>query len=442
MLTLNCTYKTEFLSSIFLSNFSVSNTTIFILIILVLLLMTGIMAGAETAIFSLTAKDINYLKTKNHSTSRLLLELIEQPKILLTSILVANNFMNIAIIITSNVLLNEVFKVDVGVMLALCIQISIVAFILLLFGEVIPKVYAAQNNMKMALFAAPVIKIMMNIFGPISRMLVSSTSFVEGKMKHNEQNNNSKIDFEQALEQSVGHAATHQEINIFKGIIKFGNIIVRQVMTTRLDVCGVPDDINFQELQKIMNDIGFSRMPVFHKSLDKIIGVIHSKDLLPYAEHNKLDWHFLIRKSYFVPEGKLIEDLLKEFQQQRIHFAVVVDEFGGTSGIVTMEDIVEEIIGDIRDEFDDEYISYEKIGDNEFVFEGKTLINDACKIMNLPTETFDTVKGESDSIAGLVLEISGKFPSINEIITFKQFQFKVFALEKLRLQKVNIKIEY
>jgi len=400
------------------------------------------MAGAETAIFSLTAKDINYLKTKNHSTSRLLLELIEQPKILLTSILVANNFMNIAIIITSNVLLNEVFKVDVGVMFALCIQISIVAFILLLFGEVIPKVYAAQNNMKMALFAAPVIKIMMNIFSPISRMLVSSTSFVEGKMKHNEQNNNSKIDFEQALEQSVGHAATHQEINIFKGIIKFGNIIVRQVMTTRLDVCGIPDDINFQELQKIMNDFGFSRMPVFHKSLDKIIGVIHTKDLLPYAEHENLDWHFLIRKAYFVPEGKLIEDLLKEFQQQRIHFAVVVDEFGGTSGIVTMEDIVEEIIGDIRDEFDDEYISYEKIDDNEFAFEGKTLINDVCKIMNLPTETFDTIKGESDSIAGLVLEISGKFPSINEIITFKQFQFQVLALDKLRLQKVNIKIEH
>lgn len=398
------------------------------------------MAGAETAIFSLTAKDINYLKTKNHSTSRLLLELIEQPKILLTSILVANNFMNIAIIITSNVLLNEVFKVNVGVMFALCIQISIVAFILLLFGEVIPKVYAAQNNMKMALFAAPVIKIMMNIFSPISRMLVSSTSFVEGKMKHNEQNNNSKIDFEQALEQSVGHAATHQEINIFKGIIKFGNIIVRQVMTTRLDVCGVPDDINFQELQKIMNDFGFSRMPVFHKSLDKIIGVIHTKDLLPYVEHDNLDWHFLIRKAYFVPEGKLIEDLLKEFQQKRIHFAVVVDEFGGTSGIVTMEDIVEEIIGDIRDEFDDEDISYEKISEREFIFEGKTLINDACKIMNLPTDTFDSAKGESDSIAGLVLEISGKFPSLNETVPYGKFKFKVLALDKLRLQNVNITI--
>lgn len=398
------------------------------------------MAGAETAIFSLTAKDINYLKTKNHSTSRLLLELIEQPKILLSTILVSNNFMNIAIIITSNVLLNEMITTNNGAWYSFIIQILIVTFFLILFGEVIPKVYAAQNNMKMALFAAPVIKIMTNIFSPLSRMLVTSTSFMEGKMKHNI-DNKSKIDFEQALELSFGHTATNQEISIFKGIIKFGNIIVRQVMTTRLDICGLSDDLNFKEIQKTMNEFGYSRMPVYHKSLDNIIGVLHSKDLLPYIEHEYLDWQFLIRQVSYVPEAKLIEDLLKEFQQNRIHFAVVVDEFGGTSGIVTLEDIIEEIIGEIRDEFDDEDILYEKINDHEYIFEGKTLINDVCKIMNLPTDSFKTVQGESDSIAGLVLEISGKFPTLNEVINYEQFRFKVLAMDKLKLQKLNIKIE-
>lgn len=419
--------------------FSAPNATIFIVVILLLLLMTAIIAGAETAYFSLTAKDINYLKTKDKPSAHQVVQLLDQPKMLLANIVVSNNFINIAIVITTNVLVAQLLTAANPIVFFL-VQVVVVTFLLVLFGEVLPKVYATQNNLRMALFAAPFLKILSGIFNPVSRLLVGSTNYIESRMGAKMSSNISSEDFEHAIELTVGHTATKEEVNIFKGILKFGNITARQIMRTRLDVSGLDYDMTFAEVQRFCVEVGYSRLPVYKENLDKIAGVIHTKDFLPYYDQEDFDWHTLIRSAFFVHESKLIEDLLKEFQHKRIHLAVVVDEFGGTSGIVTLEDIMEEIIGDIKDEFDEDDLNYKKIDDHNFVFEGKTLINDVCRILGEPSDTFDSIRGESDSLAGLILEISGKFPVVNETISYKQYSFTVLAIEKMRLQRIKLTI--
>jgi putative hemolysin len=419
--------------------FSISNVTVLIIIILTLLLLTAITAGAETAYFSLSAKDVNYLKTKDNASARQATTLLEQPKLLLATILVANNFINIAIVITTSMLLKG-FLVGMSPLASFLVQIVAVTFLLVLFGEVLPKVYATQNNMRMALFAAPVLNLMQGIFRPISSMLVSSSTFIEEKLGNKPGTNLSNEDFEHAIELTVGHTATREEVNIFKGILKFSNITVRQIMRTRLDVSGIPFDYSFKQVQQLIIDAGYSRMPVYRENLDKVAGMIYTKDFLPYTDSDNFDWHTLIRPAYFVHENKLIEDLLKEFQTKRIHFAIVVDEFGGTSGIVTLEDIMEEIIGDIKDEFDEEDLHFKKIDDQNYIFEGKTLINDVCRMIGEPSDTFEDVRGESDSLAGLILEVSGKFPAVNETISYKHYDFTVLNIEKMRIQRVKLTI--
>lgn len=420
--------------------FSASNVTILIILILILLLMTAITAGAETAFFSLTAKDVNYLKSNERPAARQVVQLLDQPKELLATILVANNFINIAIVISTNVLVEQFINPSVSPVLSFVVQVVVVTFLLVLFGEVLPKVYATQNNMRMALFSAPSLKVLLNIFRPVSKMLVSSTSFIEGRLGTKQTNNISSEDFEHAIELTVGHTATKEEVNIFKGILKFGNITVRQVMHTRMDVSALDYEMTFPEVQQFCIESGYSRLPVYKESLDKVAGMIHTKDFLPYSEQDDFDWHILIRPAYFVHEGKLIEDLLKEFQLKRIHFAIVVDEFGGTSGIISLEDIMEEVIGDIKDEFDEDDLNYKKIDDRNYIFEGKMLINDVCKILGEPTDIFDAVRGESDSLAGLILEISGRFPAVNDVIHFSNFDFTVLAIDKMRIQRVKLTI--
>lgn len=418
--------------------FSVSNITILIIIILVLLLVTAITSGSETAYFSLSAKDINYLKTKEQPSARQVIRLLDTPKTLLATILIANNFINIAIVVTTNMLANQILPADMSVMASFSIKVVLVTFLLVLFGEVLPKVYATQNNMRMALFAAPVLAIMQGLFRPVSRMLVSSTNYIEKRLGTTQNSNISSEDFEHAIELTVGHTATKEEVNIFKGILKFGNITVKQIMRTRHDVGGIPFDITFPEVQKLAIELGYSRMPVYEESLDNIKGIIHTKDFLPHSDDDSYEWHELIREAYFVHEGKLIEDLLKEFQQKRMHFAIVVDEFGGTSGIVTLEDIMEEIIGEIKDEFDDDDLQHKKIDDQNYIFEGKTLINDVCRFIGESPDTFDEIRGESDSLGGLILELSGKFPAVNETVSYKQFDFTVLNLDKMRIQRVKL----
>lgn len=420
--------------------FSPSSATVLIILVLVLLLMTALVAGAETAYFSLSAKDINFLKTKEKASARTASQLLEQPKKLLATILVANNFINIAIVITTDMLVGSILEpLHLNFILAFIIQIVCVTFLLVLFGEVLPKVYATQNNLRMALFSAPFLQACSWLFSPVSKLLVSSTKFIEGRIG-TKSSNISNEDFEHAIELTVGHSATREEVNIFKGILKFGNITARQVMRTRLDVSGIDYDLTFPEVRKLCIEVGYSRLPVYQENLDTIAGMIHTKDFLPHIDNDDLDWHSLMRSAYFVHEGKLIEDLLKEFQQKRQHFAVVVDEFGGTSGIITLEDIMEEIIGDIKDEFDEDDLHYKKLDDRNFVFEGKTLINDVCRVIGLPSDEFENVRGESDSLAGLVLEISGKFVSVNDVVSYQQYDFTVLAVEKMRITRVKLTI--
>lgn len=424
------------------NTFSASNLTVLLIIVLILLLFTAITAGAETAYFSLKAKDINYLKTREQPAARQAVRLLDQPKLLLATILVANNFINIAIIISTNLLVRQLLPASISAAMSFFIQVVVVTFLLVLFGEVLPKVYATQNNMRMALFSAPVISLMSRIFRPVSRTLVSSTSFIEERLaaRKNSGGNLSPEDFEHAIELTVGHTATREEVNIFKGILKFGNITARQIMRTRLDVNALQYNMTFPQVQQYAIECGYSRMPVYKENLDKIAGMIHTKDFLPHSEDDHFDWHSLIRPAYFVHEGKLIEDLLHEFQQKRIHFAVVVDEFGGTSGIVTLEDIMEEIIGDIKDEFDEDDPMYRKIDEKNFLFEGKILINDMCRIMGVPTDTFENVRGESDSLGGLILEISGKFPAVNETASYEEYEFTVLEVDKMRIRRVKVTV--
>lgn len=419
--------------------FSASTVTILIIIILIQLLMTAITSGSETAYFSLSAKDITYLKTKETGSARQTIRLLDHPKMLLATILIGNNFINISIVITMKLLMDKLLPGLDGPSLFI-VNAVVVTFLLVLFGEVLPKVYATQNNMRMALFAAPVLHVLSGIFRPVSKVLVSSTNYIEQRIGSKPAAAMSGKDFEHAIELTVGHTATKQEVNIFKGILKFSNITVTQIMRTRMDVGSIPYEATFPEVQKIAIELGYSRMPVYKDSLDKIVGIIHTKDFLPHMDEVNFDWHVLLRQAYFVHEGKLIEDLLKEFQQKRIHFAVVVDEFGGTSGIVTLEDIMEEIIGEIKDEFDDDEHQFKRIDENNYIFEGKTLINDVCRITGLSPDTFEDVREESDSIAGLVLELSGKFPAVNETISYQNYDFTVLNLDKMRIQRVKISI--
>ena len=422
------------------NSLSPSNATVLIITIIVLLLMTAVIAGAETAFFSLSAKDIFFLKTKEKGSARQAAQLLEQPKMLLATLLVANNFINIAIVITTNMFIKAVMPANISDVMSFIIQVVGVTFLLVLFGEVLPKVYATQNNLRMALFSSPFILALQVIFKPVSSVLVSSTKFIEGKITSKSANNISSEDFEHAIELTVGHSATREEVNIFKGILKFGNITAKQIMRTRLDVTALDFDMTFSEVQTHCLEAGYSRLPVYKDTLDKVAGMIHTKDFLPHLDSLNYDWHPLIRPAYFVHEGKLIEDLLKEFQQKRIHFAIVVDEFGGSSGIITLEDIMEEIIGDIRDEFDEDDLNYKKLDANNYVFEGKMLINDVCRVIGEPSDTFDAARGEADSLAGLILEIRGRFAVVNDSVKYDRYEFTVMAIDKMRIQRVKLTI--
>jgi len=429
-------------------NLGISTEVILGIIIFVLLFFTALISGSEVALFSLSSKDINYMKQKEDNSYNSVLELIEHPKRLLATILIANNFLSIAVIITNKMLFENRIKSflsnlvipEFQTLLNFIIQIVLVTFFLVLFGEVLPKVYATQNNMRLSVFSAPAIKFLDNLLSPLSNFLVNSTSFIERKLANSKKNEISNEDFENAIELTVGHSATKEEKNIYKGIVKFGEIYVKQIMRARMDVSALNYNWNFSQVKSYIIETGFSRLPVYQDSLDEIKGILYTKDILAHIDEDAADWHKLIRAPHFIHETKLIKPLLKEFQQKRNHMAIVVDEFGGTSGIVTLEDIVEEIIGEIKDEFDEEDLLAKKIDDNNYLFEGKTLINDVCRILAIPVEIFEKVRGESDSLAGLVLEIAGKFPAQNETVYFENFGFTVVQLDKRRIQKIKLTI--
>jgi len=418
-----------------LLNANVQGITLLAVVIIFLLIISYFISGAEVAFFSLSYKEVNLLKTKQGQGWRRILNLLEQPKTLQGALRIANTFVNIAIIILSNFLIDQLFEVKENWHLVnFAIKVLLVSFFLILFGEVLPKVYASQNNLRFARDASFLVEIIYLLFKKLSTWLVSLGDSVENFFGKRDVNYNLN-------ELEKDSSASEEEKNILKGIAKFGNITVKQIMRTRLDVSGIEFKATFKQLIEKLEEQHYSRLPVYKGSLDDIAGMVHTKDVLPFLnESDNFDWHSLIRQPYFVHEQKLIEDLLQEFRSKHIHFAVVVDEFGGTSGIVTLEDIMEEIIGDINDEFDEEESGNGKIDEMNYVFEGKTMINDVCKIMKLPVNTFDQVRGDSDSLAGLVLEIAGHIPNVNEVVVVGDFQFTVLEIERNRIQKVKVTI--
>jgi len=436
---------TVFLGSFFRPVLLAANpqgVTILILLLLVLLLISFFVSGAEVAFFSLTYKDINMLKTKQHPAARRIISLLDHPKTLLASLLITNSFVNIGIIIMSNFVIDEFMTIEASYFwVEFLIKVIAVTFLLVLFGEILPKVWATQNNIRFAYNASLLVEVVNSVFKGFSNWLVGFSDRIERGLGSGKSNKYSLQELDHAIDLTTHQDATEEEKNILKGIVKFGNITVKQIMKTRLEVSGIDFNTSFGELIKRVEDLHYSRLPVYKQNLDEVVGIIHTKDLVPYlTEAPDFEWHKLMRQPFFVHEQKLIEDLLREFQSKRIHFAVVVDEFGGTEGIVTLEDILEEIIGEIKDEFDEEETGNKKIDDHTYIFEGRTTINDACRAMTLPPETFEKVRGESESLAGLLLELAGEIPQANAEVPCGDFIFTVLELDKNRIKKVKVHI--
>lgn len=408
----------------------------------VLLLLTFTISGAEVALFSLNNKDVNMLKTKQHSSAKRIVTLLEESKEVYASLLIAGTFVNISIIILANYLLTQLISFGkMGTIVEVLVKVIAIAFVLIFFGKILPKVWATQHNLRFAYGSSFIVEALHLLLRRISKWIVSLADGIGKRVGAERTDAMSMQELDEAIDIKTDEEASLEEKNIMKGIVKFGNISVKQVMKSRLDVSGVDYNSSFGDLIKSVEELHYSRLPVYKGSLDEVAGIINTKDLIAHlSEADDYDWHSLMRQPYFVPEPKLIEDLLKDFQQKRIHFAIVVDEFGGTSGIVTMEDILEEVIGEIKDEFDEEESGNRKIDDDNFIFEGKTMIHDMCKIMHLPRDTFDKVRGESESLAGLVLELAGEFPAVNSITPSGDFEFTVLQADNNRIQQVKVSI--
>ena len=418
-----------------------SVTTILFFILLVLFILSFLFSGSQMAYFSLTLKDINMLKTRQQPSYKRIVTLLENPKSLMASLLIANTFVNIGIILISNLLLDQwITTLDLHFVINFLLKIIIISLVLILFCEVLPKVWAAHHKIWFASTASMVVDVFNSMLSGISLQLVALDSSIERAFKSgNEIKDDSQLD--DAIDLLPDNKASSEEKQILKGIRKFSNTTVKQTMRPRLDVTGIDASVPFTTVLEKVKDYSYSRLPVYKSNLDEIVGILHTKDLLPHLNDKEIDWHPLMRPVFYVHEQKLIEDLLQDFRNKRIHIAVVVDEFGGTSGIITLEDIMEEIIGDIQDEFDDEQSGNKKIDDYNYIFEGKTMINDLCRVLKIPTHTFDLLRGESDSLAGLILEIAGEFPTINQQFETNNYVFTVLEINKNRIAKVKLTLK-
>lgn len=382
------------------------------------------------------------LKTKQRPSYRRIVNLLETPKTLLASLLITNSFVNIGIILISNILMdNWVNFLQLNYILIFLVKVVVITSMLVMFGEVLPKVWATHHKIWFASSSSLLVEIANTIFYRVSNKLVRLSDQIEYIFQQGSNRGMDQSEIDYAIDLLPDHEATSEEKQILKGIHKFGNTTVKQTMRTRLDVNGIEYNMSFPDVIKTVEEMHYSRIPVYKNNLDEIVGILHTKDLLPHLnESAEFDWHHLLRNVFYVHEQKLIEDLLQEFRVKRMHFSVVVDEFGGTSGIITLEDIMEEIIGEIQDEFDDEQSANKKIDDFTYIFEGKTMINDVCKAIGLPIETFDKIRGESDSLGGLVLEQAGEFPQPMEEFKFEQFTFIPLVINRNRIERVKILI--
>lgn len=406
---------------------------------LVLLYVSGFVSASEIAFFSLSPSDLNEIEEENHPSDAKIKGLLDESERLLATILISNNFVNVTIIMLLNYVFASVIDFGQAKILEFLIVTVVLTFLLLLFGEIMPKIYSAQHTLSFARKAAPVITVLRTVFWPVSSLLVRSSFFIN-RFSQKKSRNLSVNELSQALE-LTDIQDTSEESNMLEGIIRFGEETAKEVMTSRLDIVDLDIESSFSEVLKCINENGYSRIPVYEETRDCIKGILYIKDLLPYLDKgDDFKWQHLIRPALFVPENKMIGDLLRDFQTNKIHIAVVVDEFGGTSGIVTMEDIIEEIVGEINDEYDEEERTYVKLTENVYVFEGKTLLSDFYKIIKDSEDVFDKVSGDADSLAGLLLELKGEFPALHEIINYMNYRFEILEMTSRRILKVKVTV--
>lgn len=425
----------------FVQPFSIS-ILIALLVMFILLFFSAMISGSEIGFFSLTPHHLNNLKEEKSGKGRLILKLLEKPKRLLATILIANNFVNVAIVVLSSYIVALWFNLASFPVLAFVIQVIVVTALILLLGEILPKMYASIYPVRFSQNMAGILRILIQIFYLFSSILVRSTSFLDKRIARRSPGI-SRSELSDAIDITAGESTPEEEKKILKGIVKFGDIEVKEIMHSRVDVVALDLEVSFAEVLEVIVESGFSRIPVYKESFDNIQGILYVKDLLPHIEKSTtFNWHNLIRDAFFVPENKKINDLLQEFQERKIHLAIVVDEYGGTSGIVTLEDVLEEIVGEITDESDSgtEEFVYEKIDDQTYMFEGKTTINDFCKIIEVDDDIFDEVKGESDSLAGLILELEGKIPEKGDETSFLNYTFKTVDVDLKRIKRIKVMI--
>ena len=420
---------------------SVHSPTISAIIAIVLagllLLVSGFASASEIAFFSLSPSDLNAIDEKKHPSDEKIRKLLDDTERLLATILITNNFVNVTIIMPCNFFFMSVFAFHSPIAEFLILTV-ILTFLLLLFGEIMPKIYSAQKTLAFCRFSAPGIWMFRSLFYPVASMLVRSTSFLNKHFAR--KNHNISVDeLSHALE-LTDKAELKEENNILEGIIRFGGETAKEVMTSRLDVVDLDIRTPFKDVLQCIIENAYSRIPIYSENRDNIKGILYIKDLLPHLNKVDFRWQSLIRPAYFVPETKMIDDLLRDFQANKIHIAIVVDEFGGTSGIVTMEDIIEEIVGEIHDEYDDEERTYAVLNDHTWVFEAKTQLTDFYKITKVDEEVFDEVAGDSDTLAGLLLELKGEFPALHEKVTYDHYEFEVLEMDNRRILKVKFTI--
>ncbi len=418
-------------------------TVINFLIVFLLLFFSAMISGTEIAFFSLTPAQLNKIKISTAKKDILIIRLLESPKRLLATILITNNFINVAIVIFSTYIATKLFNLTDFPVLAFVIQVIVITALILFIGEIMPKIYATQFSVRFAKIMAIPLQILIKIVYPLSLVLVRTTSVIDkrlSKRKHQISMN----ELSDAIDITSGEDVAGENTKILKGIVKFGDIEVKEIMKSRMDVTAIDTEINFKNLLEIILESGYSRIPAYEESFDNIKGILYVKDLLPHlGKDENFKWQDLLRPAFYVPENKKISDLLKEFQEKKIHLAIVVDEYGGTSGIITLEDILEEIVGDISDEFDieDDEFSYKKFDDNNYIFEGKTTLIDFCKIVKVDPDIFDEVKGDPDSLAGVFLELEGKIPDKDTSIAFRDFIFKIISVDKRRIKQIKVTIK-
>lgn len=410
------------------------------ILLIVLLICSALISGSEVAFFSLTRSDLDKSAEEKNRSLEIVSTLLERPKKLLATILVANNFINIAIVILFAYMTNFLFEsIQIG-WLKFLLEVVVVTFLILLFGEIIPKIYASRNRVKFSTYMAKPILVLDFLLSPISMPMRSVTESIHRKLGK-EKSNLSIDQLSQALELTSQHETTEEEHKILQGIVSFGNTDTKQVMRPRIDIFAINIEQKYADILPEIISNGYSRIPVYKDTIDSVVGILYVKDLLPYIDRKQLDWTTLLREPYFVPENKKLDDLMLEFQTKKVHLAVVVDEYGGTSGIVSLEDVIEEIVGDISDEFDDEDLTFTKIDDFNYSFDGKTPLKDFYKIIDLEDDSeFENNKGEAETIAGFVLEISGIFPRRNSKINFNNYVFTIEALDKKRIKQVKFTI--